>query len=491
LAELYYPDLYKALPGHSATFQWSSGKNVEEYYLMVGTTGAGSANVFDGSTGTTQNQLVSGIPIDGSNVYVRLSSKINGQWCYNDYIYTGFSYALAEMTSPTPGSRLSGSSATFQWTAGLNVDEYCLEVGTTAAGANDVFSGYTTDTSQGVGGIPRNGCTIYVRLWSGIPGHPSEWLYNDYTYTAYNLCGYNWTQTTTSQGGFGFNGMAFNGSLYVGAGECNHDDCITGGLIMTCPDVNLVNWTLRDSKIPKSIKDIIYAEGKFVAVGNRRTVTTSTNGISWTLRKGESATGAFYAIAHDGSQFVAVGGTGGEGRPAIYTSPAAITWTQQTSIPTVDIGLMDIVYANGLFVACGNGGYVYTSANGTSWSSQRIGVADGAQHLGITYGGGKFLIVGKYGLSYYSTNGTSWTKGNAEGVATAYMYSLCYIDNKFVVPCGDGTVLTSDDGINFINRPTTAPHGLFAAFADISQCRAIVMGPYKNVHYSTCDCDCD
>jgi hypothetical protein len=79
-----------ALPGSSvqglsAYFQWTTGTLVTQYDLHVGTTGAGSSNIFGGGV-TGQSQTVTGVPL-GSTVYVRLYSFINGAWQYKDYTY--------------------------------------------------------------------------------------------------------------------------------------------------------------------------------------------------------------------------------------------------------------------------------------------------------------------------------------------------------------------------------------------------------------------
>jgi hypothetical protein len=41
-----------------------------------------------------------------------------------------------EMTSPAPNSALTGSSVTFQWSAGTNVQEYTLWVGNSPGSAH-------------------------------------------------------------------------------------------------------------------------------------------------------------------------------------------------------------------------------------------------------------------------------------------------------------------------------------------------------------------
>jgi hypothetical protein len=87
------------------------------------------------------------------------------------------------MTSPTPGSQLSGSSVTFAWTAGTSVSTHWLYVGSSSGGA-DVYNSNQlagSQTSQSVSGLPTDGRNIYVRVWSQLP---DGWHYNDYSYKA-------------------------------------------------------------------------------------------------------------------------------------------------------------------------------------------------------------------------------------------------------------------------------------------------------------------
>ena len=74
----------------------------------------------------------------------------------------------------------NGSSVTFQWTD-VGAQEYWLYVGTSVGSANLYNSGQGTNLSRTVNGLPMNGSTIYVRLWTNQGG---GWLYNDYTFTA-------------------------------------------------------------------------------------------------------------------------------------------------------------------------------------------------------------------------------------------------------------------------------------------------------------------
>ena len=87
----------------------------------------------------------------------------------------------AAMTTPAPGSTLSGASVTFAWTAGSGVSQYWVYVGN-AAGGSDLYSqSQGTNLQTTVSGLPTDGRTLYVRLWSLIGG---AWQFNDYTYKA-------------------------------------------------------------------------------------------------------------------------------------------------------------------------------------------------------------------------------------------------------------------------------------------------------------------
>jgi serine protease len=56
-----------------------------------------------------------------------------------------------------------------------------LYVGTTPGGAQLVNVDRGTSLNATATGLPTNGSTLYVRLWSMVSG---SWMYNDYTYTA-------------------------------------------------------------------------------------------------------------------------------------------------------------------------------------------------------------------------------------------------------------------------------------------------------------------
>jgi serine protease len=176
-AAMVAPVSGSTLPGTAVTFRWSTGVGVTQYWLEVGTTGVGSRNLVDASTGTNTWRNVAGLPTAGT-IYVRLWSLIGGAWQFNDYSYTGGGANIAAMTAPTPGSTLGSTSVTFAWSAGTGVSQYWLEIGTTPGGTNLFNASTGTNTSQTVTGLPTTG-TLFVRLWSLQGG---VWRVNDYVY---------------------------------------------------------------------------------------------------------------------------------------------------------------------------------------------------------------------------------------------------------------------------------------------------------------------
>jgi serine protease len=181
-AQMTTPAPGSTLAASTVQFQWTGGTGVSQYWLYVGTT-AGGKDLYNRNQGTSLNATVIGLPAGGGPVYVRLWSLVGSDWLSNDYTYTATTQSStpAQMTTPAPGSTLTASTVQFQWTGGTGVSQYWLHVGT-MAGEKDLYNqNQGTNLSASVTGLPTNGSTVYVRLWSYADG---TWQYNDYTYIA-------------------------------------------------------------------------------------------------------------------------------------------------------------------------------------------------------------------------------------------------------------------------------------------------------------------
>ncbi len=178
------------LPGSSVTFSWSAnGTSVSQWWIHVGTSQGGFELFDSGSLGGALSTTVSGLPTDGSSdVWVRLWYLDPSSWKSIDVQYTagtggGGGGSDPTMTSPTPGTELPGSSATFSWNAnGTAVSQWWIHVGT-SQGATDIFDSGSLGgaLSTTVSGLPTTGGSVWVRLWYL---DPSSWKSIDVQYTA-------------------------------------------------------------------------------------------------------------------------------------------------------------------------------------------------------------------------------------------------------------------------------------------------------------------
>ena len=189
------------LTSNSATFLWTASNNATAYWIDIGSAAGGNNYCSSGSLSTTTfSATVSGLPTNGSTIYVTMYSLISGSWVSNAYTFTAYNNAVNKgvITSPVPSSTLSGSSVTFNWTAGTGATAYWLDIGNAAGGNNYYSSGNLGNVfTTSVNGLPTNGSTVYVTLYSQVSG---VWLSNAYTYTAYGAgtAGVMQTPTPTS-----------------------------------------------------------------------------------------------------------------------------------------------------------------------------------------------------------------------------------------------------------------------------------------------------
>jgi len=181
-AVLTTPAPATTLAGPSVTFTWAPGTgSTTGYSLYLGSTGAGSNNLYHSGATTATSVVANGLPTNGETVYARLFTYVDGVTVFTDYTYTAASQAV--LTAPAPATVLAGPTVTFTWSAGTgNTTGYSLWLGSTGVGSNNLYhSGLTTATAVKVGGLPANGAPIYARLYTYINGSTVS---TDYTFTA-------------------------------------------------------------------------------------------------------------------------------------------------------------------------------------------------------------------------------------------------------------------------------------------------------------------
>jgi hypothetical protein len=178
--------------GDTQTFGWTNnGSAVTDWQLQVGTF-AGANNIYDSGVlnGDRVAEVATGLPLDGSQVHVRLSYTLSSVTKHLDYLYTAFNTGTPgrppEIYTPVPGSMLPGSSATFGWTGnGAPITTWRFTISSVEAGQIYASPIYGSEVlSETVTGLPTDGSTLYLELqWieSGVPGIQSA----TFTYSAF------------------------------------------------------------------------------------------------------------------------------------------------------------------------------------------------------------------------------------------------------------------------------------------------------------------
>jgi len=180
-AMLTMPVPGSVLAGPEVTFVWGSVPGASGYSLWLGSTGVGSNNLYDSGEWPATSFKVGSLPMNGETIYARLYTRLDGVTAFVDSTFTAAQPGI--LTTPTPGSVLTGASVTFSWTPSTGTPTgYSLWVGSTGVGSNNLFdSRLEPVNSRIVNGLPTGGETIYVRLYTNFHGVV---IWSDSTYTA-------------------------------------------------------------------------------------------------------------------------------------------------------------------------------------------------------------------------------------------------------------------------------------------------------------------
>jgi photosystem II stability/assembly factor-like uncharacterized protein len=167
--------------------------------------------------------------------------------------------------------------------------------------------------------------------------------------------------------------------------------------------LNEKTWADCPLKIQTFLRELVYANGVFVAVGGSYfdepcVIVTSRDGTNWT-RRSLSTKINLYGVAFGNGVFVTVGEAG-----AIFTSPHGITWKPHVPKPT-DALLATVTFGNSRFVVGGESGTILTSTNGIDWTHGNLGAPI---YVGtITFHHGAF-VVASAGMIFKSDDGLIW-----------------------------------------------------------------------------------
>ncbi len=222
---------------------------------------------------------------------------------------------------------------------------------------------------------------------------------------------------------------------------------------------NGLTWALMTAAAPNvegsgfGWNGIEYGAGKWVIVGPRASIATSTDGTNWTLRpvSGLPAMTNIRAIKWNGSLFVAVG------ENAILTSPDGITWTMRsipeylpnTSFQSVDFGVNTWVVLGGIETC------VTAPADGIQWTKRTIALSSPANCILWDSVTARFYALGN-GRTLRSADGVAWETLRS-GIAYSHLYGRQFarVGDHFCLATGS-TILRSTDMVNFASLEPNA-----------------------------------
>lgn len=257
--------------------------------------------------------------------------------------------------------------------------------------------------------------------------------------------GINWTlQVPPTTDSF----TAVSGNLSLVVGVTFPDAVGTSPQLLTSGDGG-VTWTPSATGLG-TFNQIIYADGRFVAAGFNKTVT-SIDAVMWTSSGQLPA--VISSLVHANGQYVAVG-SNGTTSGIMLTSPDGVSWSILQAAH--DLKRIARSAADGRLVAVGFSDIVRTSTdNGTTWQFAPSGPL-GSSHpfLDVVWSPSASAFVGHVQIAanqnaYTSIDGAAWTKGGSmpcNGAITASPALMVNVGSSLTGACistsGDATTWT-------------------------------------------------
>ncbi|MDT0124525.1 S-layer homology domain-containing protein [Paenibacillus sp. RRE4] len=228
-----------------------------------------------------------------------------------------------------------------------------------------------------------------------------------------------------------------------------------------------------NNNLDRNLNTVIFANGKYTAVGEKGNIIQSTSGLDWTrVNTGASnAKTSWRSLVYANNMYVAVGvETNASAKARLITSSDGEHWTDRSAVIDGSI-LQKAVYIEGKFYVVGGKwhasdrnqdiGIIYSSSDGENWtlwsSMPKIWPSSSTTSttfylMDLAYISGRYVVGGNvFGGYAYSNNGISWTNGfrgsNSLSSFSIYNEKLYMIENYH-----DG--YSSSDGITFTADPS-------------------------------------
>lgn len=259
---------------------------------------------------------------------------------------------------------------------------------------------------------------------------------------------------------------ATSATYFLGSASATDSGIYT--VVITSSGGSVTNQVGTISVFPttNSLYGIAYGSGKYIAVGDKGTIATSSDSYIWTLAS-SGTTNRLEALAFQGGKFVVVGEKG-----TILTSTNGTQWFPATSNNTNDF--KGIAYGNGTYVVVGAKGTTLTSPDAIAWTTRSY---DNPTLNGVAFAAGRFVLVGTSGSIWHSTNGALWLV--RDWPTNVMLNAITYANSNYVAVGAKGVVLTSADANAWTQRAVTTSQDFESVvrFTDAFSEYVIAIGP--------------
>jgi len=284
--------------------------------------------------------------------------------------------------------------------------------------------------------------------------------------------GTDWT-VRTSPVTSDLNSIIYYDEQYIAVGD--------NGVVITVTSTNnLWNWTQRNTNFTANLNDIVRAKGIYMVVGDGGLISSSANLSTWTILT-TNTTENLYSITTNESTTVSANDSRiivGGGNGTLLVSNNANSWTVLTS-PTTGSTILDVTFANGLFMLSGMYSTLMTSIDGLNWESKYSKVS--SNWYNIEYLNEKYFCFGSNCLSMYSTNATDWESQYIGKIKT--LYDIIYVNNQFVAVGDSGTIVVSTNGEDWTKRNIEVDFRIYSITYGLN--RYVAVGESGNLLYSS------